>query len=139
MKKFAFIVGGALILSTSLWAQPAQQPTAQEKKDLALAKAREAENTARQLLNAIQVNDMAAFVAVGGEDVKAALSKKAFAQVHDQVGPRLKKGYEMLFLTDLKQGGYQVYLWKLSFKDEGDDTLATLSLQNGKVAGFFLT
>ena len=38
----------------------------------------------------------------------------------------------------LKQQGCQVHLWKLVFKDGGDDTLAKLVLKDGRVAGFWL-
>ena len=43
-------------------------------------------------------------------------------------------------LTDWKAKGRlaQVTLWKLSFKDGGDDALATLSLKDGKVGGYWI-
>ncbi|MEH2102821.1 MAG: hypothetical protein V7K76_24360 [Nostoc sp.] len=41
-------------------------------------------------------------------------------------------------MGNLKQQGYQVYLWKLTFLDGGDDVLARLSLKDGKIGGFWL-
>ena len=58
--------------------------------------------------------------------------------VSNQLAPRMKKGYECSYLGDLKQQGFHVLLWKLMFKDGGDDTLAKLALKDGKVAGFWL-
>jgi hypothetical protein len=37
----------------------------------------------------------------------------------------------------LKKGVLQVHLWKLAFKD-GDDLVALLALQDGKVGSFHL-
>jgi hypothetical protein len=50
----------------------------------------------------------------------------------------MKKGYDATYLGELKQSGCKVYLWKLAYKDGRDDTLARLSLKDGKVAGFLL-
>jgi hypothetical protein len=61
-----------------------------------------------------------------------------FEGVSTLLSPRMKKGYDTAYLGQLKQQGCQVYLWKLVFKDGGDDTLAKLVLKDGKVAGFWL-
>lgn len=50
---------------------------------------------------------------------------------------RFKGGYETTFLGDLKMKGNQVYLFRLRFKDGGDDLLGTLSLKEGKVSGIY--
>jgi hypothetical protein len=50
----------------------------------------------------------------------------------------MKKGYETTYMGALSQQNCQVYLWKLIYKDGGDDTLAKLAVQDGKVAGFWL-
>jgi hypothetical protein len=50
------------------------------------------------------------------------------------VGSRLKGGFEATYLCQVKKGGIQVYLWKLTFKDGGDDLVALMALQDGKVA-----
>ncbi len=36
--------------------------------------------------------------------------------------------------SQLKKGAVQVYLWKLAFKDGGDDLVALMALKDGKVA-----
>ena len=55
-----------------------------------------------------------------------------------KVAPKLLAGHELSYLGDLRQHGYHVTLWKVSFKDGGDDALATLSVKDGKVGGFFI-
>lgn len=49
------------------------------------------------------------------------------------VGSRLKGGYEAAYLCHLKRGAIQVYMWKLAFKDGGEDLVALMALQEGKV------
>ena len=62
-----------------------------------------------------------------------------FYGVSRQMASRLKAGYTAEFLTEIRQGEYRVFLWKLSFTDAGDEFIARLSLTiDGKVAGFLL-
>ena len=91
-----------------------------------------------KLLKAVEANDYANFVAEGSEAFKAGLTKQMLEGVSAQLAPRLQKGYEVSYLGELKQQGCQVHLWKLAYKDGGDDTLAKLVLKDGKVAGFWL-
>lgn len=91
-----------------------------------------------KLLKAVEANDYDSFVADGTAQVKAGLTKQMLEGVSAQLAPRLKKGYDATYLGELKQSGCQVYLWKLAYKDGGDDTLARLTLKDGKVAGFLL-
>ena len=92
---------------------------------------------ATKLVTALEQADYAAFVEDGDAMFKG-LNESQFQAVAAQVGPRLKAGYEIAYLGELKQRGYQVTLWKLSFKDGGDDALASLSMKDGKVGGFWL-
>lgn len=91
-----------------------------------------------KLLKAVEANDYDSFVADGTAEVKAALTKQMLEGVSTQLAPRMKKGYDATYLGELKQSGCKVYLWKLTYKDGGDDILARLSLKEGKVAGFLL-
>ena len=92
-----------------------------------------------KLLKAIEANDYDAVVAVDGTDgFKAVLTKESLTGASTQLSPRMKKGYQCLYLGELKQHGTRVLLWKLVFKDGSDDTLARLVLKDGKVAGFGL-
>ena len=94
--------------------------------------------TLDKLLKAIETNDYDSFVADGTNAFKAAMTKQMMQGVSGQFSPRIKKGYTCSYLGELKQQGCQVLLWKLAYKDGGDDTLAKLVLKDGKVAGFWL-
>ncbi len=91
-----------------------------------------------KLLKAVEACDYDNFVADGNARFKAGLTKQMLEGVCAQLSPRMKKGYDSTYLGQLKQQGCQVYLWKLVFKDAGDDTLAKLVLKDGQVAGFWL-
>jgi hypothetical protein len=108
------------------------------KQCLAVSPAEPGRSTLDKLLKAVEANDYDSFVADGTDAVKAAMTKQKLEGVSSLVAPRLKKGYESLYLGELKQQGCQVLLWKLKFKDGGDDILAKLVLKDGKVAGFWL-
>lgn len=92
----------------------------------------------QRLLKAIQENDYAGFVADADSHVKASLTKEMLEGVSGLFAPRLATGYECVFLGELKQQGARVQVWKLVFKDGGDETLAKLVVKDGKVAGFLL-
>lgn len=91
-----------------------------------------------KLLKAVEANDYESFVADGTDAFKTGITKQMFESVCKQLAPRMKKGYTCSYLGELKQQGCKVYLWKLVYKDGGDDTLAKLVLKDGKVAGFWL-
>ena len=94
-------------------------------------------NASNKLLAAISSGDFAAFVADGNDAFKG-LKKEQFDSVCSQLGPRFKAGYQVTYLGDLNQKGYQVTLWRLRFSDGGDDFLASLSLKDGKVGGYWI-
>lgn len=91
-----------------------------------------------KLMKAVEANDYDSFVADGTAEVKATLTKQMLEGVSAQMAPRMKTGCDATYLGELKQRGCKVYLWKLSYKDGGDDILARLSLKDGKIAGFLL-
>lgn len=91
-----------------------------------------------QLLKALVDGDYRAFIAPGNAAFKAALTRPAFEQVTGQLGPRFAAGYEAAYLGSLRQQGHDIYLWKLTFSDGGDDQLARLALKGDEVAGFLL-
>lgn len=96
------------------------------------------QKTFTSLINAVEQNNYTQFISQGNAAFKEGITKQTFTQVSGQLAPRLKKGYSAVFLGNLKQQGYQVYLWKLTFFDGGDDVLARLSLKDGKIGGFWL-
>jgi len=96
----------------------------------------EAEKHSERLLKSIETSDYELFVQTG-EPAFQKIKKKSFDSVVTQLAPRMKKGYEATFLGTLEQQGYSVTLWKLDFS-EGDDALATLSIKDGKVGGYWI-
>ena len=121
MKAFLF---AALFAFTSCAGLRAQDS---EKADLVMKK----------LLTAQEAKDYEAFVADGTDQLKGALGKTQFEAAANLVDARLKVGYDLTLLGELNQRGYEVYLYRLRFKDSSDDMLATLSLKDGKVGGIY--
>ncbi len=90
-----------------------------------------------KLVSAIENADHAGFTADGTEAFKA-MKKEQFDAVSAQLGPKLKTRSGLSYLGELKQQGFRVTLWKLTFKDGSDDSLVTLSVKDGKVGGFLI-
>jgi hypothetical protein len=95
------------------------------------------EGTLNTLLAAIATNNYDVLVANAAPALKTRITKETFAQVSTQLSPRLKKGYKPQYLGSLKQQGVEVFLWKITYQDGGDDMLARLVIQEDKVAGFW--
>lgn len=96
------------------------------------------EATLKKMLAATESASRAAFVADGDASFQADITPQMFNGFSAQFAPRLKRGYTTTFVTQLHQEGYSVYVWKVEFKDGGDDLLFTLAVKDGKVGGFFL-
>lgn len=92
----------------------------------------------RSMLAAIQANSLTDFDAPADETVKSAMTQQILDKMNQQLAPRFKQGYIVVGMGSLKKEGALVYLWKLEFKDEGDDVLVTMAVKDGKVAGFYL-
>ena len=88
-------------------------------------------------MTAIEKDEHATFVA-DSENAFQQMKKEQFDSIAAQMAPKFKAGYTITYLGDLKQRGYHLTLWKLSFKDGTDDVLTTLSVKGDKVGGFFL-
>lgn len=90
------------------------------------------------LLAATQSGNYERFMAPANATFRAAIPKEQFRAVSEQLAPRLKNGYEATYLGTLDQRGYDVHLWKLQFSDGDDDHLVKLSIEDGKVGGFWI-
>jgi hypothetical protein len=99
--------------------------------------AADAEKIFQSLLAAETAKDYDAFVADADDNLKAALAKTQFDAVSNFMNKRTSGGYDTTFLGELKQRGYQVFLYRLRFKDGGDDILGTLCLKDGQVGGIY--
>ncbi|HEY1769631.1 MAG TPA: hypothetical protein VGG02_05195 [Chthoniobacterales bacterium] len=83
-------------------------------------------------------NNYDAFMAESDGTLKGNLSKRMLERVSKELEPRARQGYDAQYLGELNRKGYQVHLWRLKFKDGGDDALATLSVKDGKAGNFLL-
>ena len=97
----------------------------------------QAEKIFKNLLAAQTAKDYDAFVADADDALKAALTKTQFDAAANIMTKRTSGGYEITFLGELNQRGYQVFLYRLRFKDGGDDILGTMSLKDDKVGGIY--
>lgn len=89
-------------------------------------------------ITAIEKNDFKAFVSNGTEVFKR-LPLANFKSVVQQLSERFKKGHETIFLTTLNHDKTVVYLWKITFKDKGNDVVANMILdKENKILGFWL-
>lgn len=137
------LLGAVVIISVSPFAlaqtESSGAQTQQVEQTQNIQPKKSVQTTFTFLMAAIEENNYGNFVSQGNAAFKQGITKQMFKQVSGQLAPRMKKGYSAVFLGELKQQGYQVYLWKLTFKDGGDDFLAKLSLKDGKVGGFLIT
>ena len=95
------------------------------------------QKTFDKLLDAVKKGDRDAFIANATDDVKKGMTQEVMDALKEKFGPRLDKGYKASYLCQLKQTGHQIYLWKMTFKDDGDDLVCRVVMKAGKVAGFF--
>ena len=90
------------------------------------------------LLSAIETDDYQSAVMTLNDAMKNSFTKPLFVRMVARFSPRLKQGYEAIYLGDLKKKRFTVHLWKLSFQDQGDDVLVEVSIIENKVDGFHL-
>ena len=98
----------------------------------------------KSMLAAIAGNHYEEFLLHGHDIFKAQLGKDTLAELSGELGRRVTGGYEALPLGSLRQSAYVVFdqeeylvwLWKLEFRDQGDDRLVSgLMLKRWASAG----
>lgn len=120
--QFMLIVATAVFTTVSAYAEPDQTTQAIFKN----------------LMAATMSNNYDGFIAESDATMKAALTKRMLQRVSKELEPRAKQGYDARYLGELNQRGLKVHLWRLIFKDGGDDVLATLRVKDGKADNFLL-
>ena len=95
------------------------------------------EAIAKNIMEATKDKAYDRFLADANDDVRANITKQMFDGVSNQLAPRLRQGYKMVYLTRLRQGGMLVHLWRLEFSDGKDELLlrVAISKDTGKVSG----
>jgi len=99
------------------------------------------ENVAKtfdQVVAAVASGDQGVFATMGTPEVKSGVTAEVMGSLKSTVGKRLTAGYRAEYLCELNQAGLKVYLWKVSFKDGGDDVVVRIAMQEELIAGFFL-
>ncbi|AKG20750.1 hypothetical protein [Calothrix sp. 336/3] len=91
------------------------------------------------ILDATKTGNYELFLTVGNDDYKAGISQEMFDSVSSLLAPRMAEGYDITYFGNLKQSEYQIYLWKLSFADDGDEFVARMAIKDGKVGGILFT
>ncbi|HEY0712712.1 MAG TPA: RNA polymerase sigma factor, partial [Polyangia bacterium] len=102
-----------------------------------------------QMLKAVLEDAYESFIQHGGDVFNAQISREIVTDLNKKFGKRLAGGYEAQALGSLRRtidkedgealaGPYATHLWKVAFRDGGDDALVHLSLRNRHVIGFFL-
>jgi len=97
-------------------------------------KANEALST--KMVSALETGTFDNFIADGDAGWQK-LQKSQFDSMSGMLSPRLKAGYTLSYLGELKLRGAQVTLWRIAFKT-GDDLLVTMAVKDGKVSSFGL-
>jgi hypothetical protein len=97
---------------------------------------KEIEAVSKKMVHALETSNYEEFIADGDAGWKK-VPKPSFDNMANGIGPRLKAGYTLSYLGEVKQGGAQVTLWRIAFKT-GDDLLAKVAIKDGKVTSFGL-
>lgn len=91
-----------------------------------------------QLMKAIADNDYDAFLSNGTPTFKKNIPKQAFSSVSDQLAPLIGKGYTTEYLSKLHQQGNTVHLWKISYGESKENSVAKMGVIDGQVSGFWI-
>lgn len=134
----SLILGASMLVSTApALAQDAPAPAKEAEPPAALAPA-DAKDTFETMMGAIQNDKYGVFGSLASPTFKAALTPAAFKSLVEQLAARLQGGHEYRYLGALNKAGFVVSLWRVRFKDGGDDFLCEISENAAGVSGFYL-
>jgi hypothetical protein len=115
----------AMLLFSSCWLFGGDESPGEEK------------NIYGVLLQAIQDGDGAVFQELGTEAFKKQMTPELFHSAQVEIGARLRGGYTSSYLGKISKNNREIFLWKIITSKTQDQLLATLVLENNKVAGFY--
>jgi len=78
------------------------------------------------------------FINHGTDQFRAAMNEAQFHALSKKLQEKMAKGYTSSYLGHLKQKGYDVHLWKISYVDSSDDSLVNVVFDGDQIAGFWL-
>ena len=133
---FPFVALLMTLCSASALAQTEPEPTLNPAASVQPPAV--AQQTFELMLGAIEDGDYATFVSRGDENFKTTLTKPQFDSVATQLAAPFKRGAHTRYLGVLKKSSGLVYLWALSFGEDGTDSLVQMTLKDEKVNGFWI-
>jgi hypothetical protein len=91
---------------------------------------------ANKIFVALEKNEFEQFLA-DADNTWRRLEKSEFDRLVTQLEPKMKGGYEVVYLGEIKRmGGIVQTLWKITLKASGEEVLANIDLKEGKVSRF---
>jgi hypothetical protein len=89
-------------------------------------------------LEALKTKDHQKFIEHGNKAFKELKDEYLFDSLVMQRRAKIKKGYRLEYLGDIRNIGMRKHLWKLFITGDKYQLLGSLSLSHGKVVGFNL-
>jgi hypothetical protein len=91
---------------------------------------------ASKIFTALEKNEFEQFMA-DADNTWRRLERSEFDRLVSQIEPKMKGGYEVAYLGEIKRmGGIVQTLWKLTFKANGEEVLANIDIKEGRVSRF---
>jgi len=95
------------------------------------------DSTIIEMLSAVQADNYDAFMAKKSEEFRKAIPKDNFQNISASLSARLKTQHELIYFGSFKREGHEIFLWKISYKDNGNDNLIMIAFRNRDVSGFW--
>jgi len=96
-----------------------------------------AEKTVKDMLAAVQKGNYESFMSRKSDSFRNAITKENFQGINTALGTRLKIEHNLHYFGSLNRAGHEIFLWKIMYKDGGDDTLVILAFNDKGVSGFW--
>jgi hypothetical protein len=91
---------------------------------------------ANKIFVALEKNEFEQFLA-DADNTWRRLERSEFDRLVTQLEPKMKGGYDVVYLGEIKRaGGIVQTLWKITLKANGEEVLANIDLKEGKVSRF---
>jgi hypothetical protein len=98
----------------------------------------DAQKMVTRMIDAVAAQSYEGFLVDADANLKAHLSRQQFEGLCGLYSQPLKKGYKLDYFGRLKQGGYQVHVWKVAANGAQDEALIRLAVKDGKVGGVWV-
>ncbi len=89
------------------------------------------------MFSGVEQGDIGKFTYKAEPELKARVTKEVMIRLSGSLGVKLKQGYTMTNIGQLRQDTVITHLYKVEFKNGADDMLVRLAIRGGNVAGIF--